>query len=211
VSRPERDEDLVERSRAGDREAFTELVRRHETRVYGLCLRILGDPDDARDAAQDTFLTVYRKLGQFRGDALFTTWLHRIGVNCCYDALRRARRQPRLHVVDDDTPPELGPPVEDHAEGVAGTLDAASALARLPEEYRVVLVLADVEDLPYEEISKVLDVPVGTVKSRVHRGRVALAKILGVGRARERGAGATERTGGFGEPAEAPSASEEEP
>jgi RNA polymerase sigma-70 factor, ECF subfamily len=208
VSRPERDEDLVERSRTGDRAAFTELVRRHESRVYSLCLRMLGDPDDARDAAQDTFLTVYRKIAQFRGDALFTTWLHRIGVNCCYDALRRTRRQPLLRVVDDDVP-DVGPPVDDHADDVAGTLDAASALARLPEDYRVVLVLADVQDLPYEEIAKVLDVPIGTVKSRVHRGRIALAKVLGLGR------GAPEsRTqgpaGAAGEPATQAGASEEE-
>lgn len=207
MSRPERDEDLVERSRAGDHAAFTELVRRHESRVYGLCLRILGDPDDARDAAQDTFLTLYRKLAQFRGDARFTTWLHRIGVNCCYDALRRSRRQPMLRVVDDDAAPETGPPVDDHADAVAGTLDAASALAQLPEEYRVVLVLADVQDLPYEEISKVLDVPVGTVKSRVHRGRIALAKILGLGRAADRGP-ARDPTSGPGEPTVAPGTSE---
>jgi RNA polymerase sigma-70 factor (ECF subfamily) len=211
VSRPERDEDLVERSRAGDREAFTELVRRHEGRIYGLCLRILGDADDARDAAQDTFLTAYRKLGQFRGDARFTTWLHRIGVNCCYDALRRARRQPMLHAVNDETVPELGPPAEDHADDVAGTLDAAAALARLPEEYRVVLVLADIQDLPYDEISKVLDVPVGTVKSRVHRGRIALAKALGLGRGDPRTPSVPDPSTPAGEPAGRTSASEEEP
>jgi RNA polymerase sigma-70 factor (ECF subfamily) len=209
VSRPERDEDLVERSRRGDRAAFTELVRRHESRVYALGLRILGDPDDARDAAQDTFLTVYRKLGQFRGDALFTTWLHRIGVNCCYDVLRRARRQPLLRVVDDDAP-EVGPPVDDHADDVAGTLDAASALARLPEDYRVVLVLADVQDLPYEEIAKALDVPIGTVKSRVHRGRIALAKVLGLGRGTP-GSPTEGPPSPAGEPAAQARASEEEP
>jgi RNA polymerase sigma-70 factor, ECF subfamily len=182
VTEPERDEELVERSRGGDPAAFTELVRRHEGRVYTLCFRILGNPDDARDASQDAFLTAFRKLGQFRGDAAFTTWLHRVGVNCCYDLVRKRRRQPMLHVVGDDDDPKADPPIGDHADEVAGTLDASRALASLPDEFRVVLVLADVQDLPYDQIAKVIDAPVGTVKSRVHRGRIALARAMGLDR-----------------------------
>ncbi len=134
------------------------------TRVYNLCLRILGDRDDARDAAQETFVAALRKLAQFRGDAAFTTWLHRVTVNTCYDELRRRKRRPMLHVTapdDPDRPHEPGPPVADHADEVAGTLDVAAALAAVPEEFRVALVLADVQDLPYEEIGRILDVPVG--------------------------------------------------
>jgi RNA polymerase sigma-70 factor (ECF subfamily) len=181
VTDAERDEALVRRFRDGEPAAFTELVRRHQQRVYSLCLRMLGDADSAADVAQDTFLTVLRKLDGFRGDAAFTTWLHRVAVNACYDELRRKRRRPMLHVVADDGPErEPGPAIADHADEVAGTRDAASALASISEEFRVAVVLADVQDLPYQQIAEALDVPVGTVKSRVHRGRLALAAAMGL-------------------------------
>jgi RNA polymerase sigma-70 factor, ECF subfamily len=198
VTDPESDGALVRRFLGGDTSAFETLVERHETRVYNLCLRILGDRDDARDAAQETFVAALRKLAQFRGDAAFTTWLHRVTVNTCYDELRRRKRRPMLHLLppdDPDRPHEPGPPVADHADEVAGTLDAASALASVPEEFRVALVLADVQDVPYEEIGRILDVPLGTVKSRVHRGRIALARAL---------------AGGSGEPSGSSRTSEEE-
>jgi RNA polymerase sigma-70 factor, ECF subfamily len=181
VTEAERDEALVSRFRAGEPEAFTELVGRHQHRVYSVCLRVLGDADAAADVAQDTFLIVLRKLDGFRGDAAFTTWLHRVAVNACYDELRRRRRRPMLHVAaDDGSEREPGPPAPDHADEVAGTRDASAALASIPEEFRVALVLADVQDMAYEQIARVLDVPVGTVKSRVHRGRLALAAALGI-------------------------------
>ena len=179
MSRP--DDLLLRRARDGDTAAFGELVERHQSRIYAVCLRILADPEEARDAAQDAFITAFRKLAQFRGDAAFTTWLHRIAVNACYDELRRAKRRPMLHTVsttDDDRAPEPGPPSADHADEIAGTLDVTRALAAIPDDFRIALVLADVEDLPYDEIARVLEVPVGTVKSRVHRGRIALAKEL---------------------------------
>lgn len=179
MSRP--DDLLLRRAREGDTAAFGELVELHQSRIYAVCLRILADPDDARDAAQDAFVTAFRKLAQFRGDAAFTTWLHRIAVNACYDELRRAKRRPMLHALaatDDDRAPEPGPPAPDHADEIAGTVDVTRALAEIPDDFRIALVLADVEDLPYEEIARVLEVPVGTVKSRVHRGRVALARLL---------------------------------
>jgi RNA polymerase sigma-70 factor (ECF subfamily) len=181
VSTSPSDEDLVRLAVEGDRSAYGILIERHETRVYRLCLRIMGNPEDARDAAQDTFLTAMRKLDQFRGEAAFTTWLHRVGVNACYDALRRKKRQPLLHTVgpEDDAPP-AGPAEDDRADEIVGTMSVAQALAAIAEDYRIALVLADVQDLAYEDIAKVLDVPVGTVKSRVHRGRIALAKALGI-------------------------------
>jgi RNA polymerase sigma-70 factor (ECF subfamily) len=176
------DDELVRRYLAGDGDAFAALVRRHEARVFNLCLRVLGDREDAADAAQETFLAALRKLQQFRGDAAFSTWLHRVAVNACYDVLRKQRRQPLLHLAVEpgDADPEPGPPVPDHADEVVGTRDAAAALARVPSEFRVALVLADVQDLPYDEIAAILDVPVGTVKSRVHRGRIALARAMGL-------------------------------
>jgi RNA polymerase sigma-70 factor (ECF subfamily) len=181
VTEAERDEDLIRRFRSGDAAAFTALVARHQGRVYAVCLRVLGDPDAAADVAQDTFLTVLRTLDGFRGEAAFTTWLHRVAVNACYDELRRRKRRPMLHVVGDDAGErEQATPVVDHADEVAGTYDVAAALAAIPEEFRVALVLADVQDMAYDRIAQVLDVPVGTVKSRVHRGRLALAAQLGL-------------------------------
>jgi len=179
----EPDEQLVRRYLDGDRDAFTTLVERHEARLYNVCLRILGSPEDAHDATQDAFLTVLRKLDQFRGDAAFTTWMHRVAVNACYDLLRKRKRQPMLRMVTDDEADrtdDLGPPVSDPADAVAGEIDVVRALAHVAEDFRVVLVLADVEDLPYDEIARVLGVPIGTVKSRVHRGRIALARALGL-------------------------------
>lgn len=184
MSDAENDRELIRRYLAGDAGAFGTLVQRHQARVYGLCLRVIGDPDDAADAAQDAFIMAFRKLGQFRGDAAFTTWMHRVTVNSCYDVLRTRKRQPMLHLVgDEDSPvPEPGPADPDHADEVAGTHDAAAALALIPQEFRIALVLADVQDVPYDEIARILDVPVGTVKSRVHRGRLALARAMGLGR-----------------------------
>ncbi len=194
---PERDEQLIRRFLDGDVSAFAALVRRHEARIYHLCLRILADPDDAADAAQDAFVTALRKLDQFRAEAAFTTWMHRVAVNACYDILRRRKRAPMLRAVANDEAGDLepGPPHPDHADAVAAGADVAAALASVPEEFRVALVLADVQDLPYEEIAKVLDVPLGTVKSRVHRGRIALARVLrpSVGEPRHV-AGASEET-----------------
>lgn len=178
------DEQLVQRFQEGSAEAFELLVTRHGTRVYNLCLRILGDPHDAADASQDTFLSALRKLHTFRGDSAFTTWLHRVTVNACYDSLRRKRRRPLLQIVneEEDEHPEPALPAPDHSDQVALSIDVERALMQIPAEFRVALVLADVRDLPYEEISRVLDVPVGTVKSRVFRGRAALGRALGVAR-----------------------------
>jgi RNA polymerase sigma-70 factor (ECF subfamily) len=180
VDGPDSDEILVRRFQGGSADAFESLVARHGTRVYNVCLRVLGDPDEAADAAQDTFVTALRKLHTFRGDAAFTTWLHRVAVNTCYDSLRSKRRRPLLHVVrdEDHDRPEPAIPSPDHADDVALSLDVAKALAAVPEEFRVAVVLADVQDLPYDEIARVLGVPVGTVKSRVFRGRAALGRAL---------------------------------
>jgi RNA polymerase sigma-70 factor (ECF subfamily) len=183
VPDPEADESLVRRFLDGETSAFGTLVERHQTRVFNLCLRILGNREDAFDAAQETFMSALRKVGQFRGDAAFTTWLHRVAVNACYDELRKQQRRPMLHVVapgEADEPREAGPPSADHADEVSGSIDATAALGRVPEEFRIALVLADIQDLPYDQIARILEVPVGTVKSRVHRGRIALAKAMGV-------------------------------
>lgn len=179
----ERDEELVRRYVGGDGSAFALLVERHERRVYNLALRMTGREEDARDATQDAFLTALRKLSSFRGDAAFTTWMHRVTVNACYDLLRKRQRTPILDLPEDVEP---GPPVPDHADATVGAIDVQRALAQVPESFRAVLILHDVQDLAYEEVAAILEVPVGTVKSRLHRGRVALARALTAHTGRER-------------------------
>jgi len=174
VARPERDESLARRFADGESAAFEELVHRHETRVYNLCLRMLGSPEDARDATQEAFFAVFRKISSFRGDAAFTTWLHRIALNACYDALRRRRRDP----VGDLPENEPDTHSVDPAERAADVVDVQRALMLVPEDFRSVLIMHDVQDMPYDQLSEVLGVPTGTVKSRLHRGRLALADLL---------------------------------
>lgn len=135
-----------------------------------------GREEDARDAAQDAFLTALRKLSSFRGEAAFTTWLHRVTVNACYDLLRKRQRQPLLDHGADAGPEPV--PAPDHADETSLSIDVQRALRKVPEDFRVVMVLHDVQDLPQDEVAAILGIPVGTVKSRLHRGRVALAKAL---------------------------------
>jgi RNA polymerase sigma-70 factor, ECF subfamily len=168
------DQALIDRFRGGDEAAFTALVERHERRVYNLAYRILGRAEDAREASQDAFLSCFRNLSRFRGDAAFTTWLHRIAVNACYDMLRRRQPIPfsELELVEP-------PPAPDHAEAAAAAVDVHRALQEVPIEFRAVIVMYDLHGMPYEEIAQALEVPLGTVKSRLHRGRVALGRALG--------------------------------
>jgi RNA polymerase sigma-70 factor (ECF subfamily) len=166
------DEDLVRRFLAGDRQAFAALVGRHERRIYNLAYRMLGRPEDAADATQEVFLTCLRKLRSFRGGSAFATWLHRVAVNACYDALRKRSRE---YPVPEA--PERSSDL-DVAERSAASVDVQRALLEVPEEFRAVLVLHDVQGVPYEEIAEALGAPLGTVKSRLHRGRIALARAL---------------------------------
>lgn len=166
------DEELVRRFVHGDREAFTGLVERHQTRVYNIAYRMLGGREDALDAVQDVFLTCLRKLPGFRGQSAFTTWLHRVTVNVCLDALRRHRPEQPW----GDELPEI--PVADPSDSASQAVDVQRALLRVPVEFRTVLLLHDVHGQPYETIAEILGTPLGTVKSRLHRGRVALGRAL---------------------------------
>ncbi len=167
------DADLVDRFRNGDRSAFDVLVSRHQRRVYNLAYRMLGRVEDARDAAQEAFLACYRHLGTFRGDSAFGTWLHRITINACYDSLRR--RPPDPSPLSEVVQPA---PARDHADQAVAAVDVQRALLRVPVEFRGALVLHDIQGLPYEEVAEALGVPIGTVRSRLHRGRLALARVL---------------------------------
>jgi len=168
------DAQLIERFLAGDGAAFTALVDRHQRRVYNLAYRMLGREEDAKDATQEAFLSALRKLSTFRGQAAFTTWMHRVTVNSCYDILRRRRREP-LPTDQEDHPPV---PAADPAGSVASAVDVQRALLGVPEEFRSVVVMHDALDMSYEDVAEALGIPVGTVKARLHRGRVALARLL---------------------------------
>jgi RNA polymerase sigma-70 factor (ECF subfamily) len=179
-----RDEDLVRRYLSGDRGAFAALVERHERRMYNLALRMTGREEDARDATQDAFLTALRKLSSFRGEAAFTTWMHRVTVNACYDLLRKRQRQPLLDLGDDDRPGREPPPAPDPADASNLSIDVQRALLEVPPDFRAVMILHDVNDLPQDEVAAILGIAVGTVKSRLHRGRVTLARAMGIERER---------------------------
>ena len=173
------DEALLAAHLRGDPRAFGELVARHERRIYGLCLRILGNREDAEDAAQEAFLAALRKAASFRKAAAFSTWLYRIAVNAATD---QARRRGRARLADLD-PEDAGlavAPGGELGEVVASAVAVQTALAQVPEEFRVAVVLCDLYRVPYGDAAQILEIPVGTVKSRVFRGRLALAERLGV-------------------------------
>jgi len=167
--------EFVSRLRAGDRRAFEELVRAEQHRVYGLALRMLGNAAEAQDVAQEVFLRAHRGLAEFRGDARLSTWLYAIASRLCLSRLGGSERRLARH--GEETLARLADarPGPDQALE-QGELEEAlhRAIAKLPEERRIVVVLRDVEGLAYEAIAEVLDLPVGTVRSRLHRARLDL-------------------------------------
>jgi len=189
VGRPA-DEELVLRFNNGDREAFSELVRRYQHRVYGMCLRWMGDRQIAAEVAQDVFLALFKALSGFRGDARLSTWIYRVTVNHCKnrDLYRRRRGHGRHESVDglvddEDAPAKQfasdGPDTDAHTRQMEARDALQAGLDALDEEQRRIIVLRDIEDLSYEEIANILDLPKGTVKSRLHRARHELARRLG--------------------------------
>jgi RNA polymerase sigma-70 factor (ECF subfamily) len=169
------DPELIERFRAGDRAAFDLLVRKYQDRVHNLCRYMLDDPQEAADAAQDTFLRAYRHLGNFVPDFSLYTWLYRIAVNCCIDRKRKRSLRERflafLAPEDMETIPSHLPTPEDAAAAGQSRDRLQAALGALSDKLRTVLVLREVEELSYEEIAATLDLSVGTVKSRISRAR----------------------------------------
>jgi RNA polymerase sigma factor (sigma-70 family) len=184
------DRELLARAQAGDMSAFEALVGRHEDKVYGLALRMTRSEADAAEITQDTFLSAYQHLSEFRGEAAFGSWVHRIAAN---NALMRLRRQKVLDIVSDDlVGPEFTdrgslaePPDSDWSrraddqlldEELGRAIQAATDA--LPEGYREVFLLKDVEGLSYEEISEMVGISVPAVKSRLHRARLALREAI---------------------------------
>jgi RNA polymerase sigma-70 factor (ECF subfamily) len=175
------DEALLERARHGDRDAFTTIVTRHQDELYTMALRLLGSPSDASDVVQETFLRAYLKLPELRS-ATVRGWLFRVAINCSRDVQRRSVRRPADPLEDaqgniiDLPDPALGPEATAlQRERMAAVRDALMTLA---PDFRAAVVLRDVNDLSYDEISDALRIPVGTVKSRLSRARTMLAAAL---------------------------------
>jgi RNA polymerase sigma-70 factor (ECF subfamily) len=171
---PEAGDALVDAARRGDRAALDTLLGRHLDQIHALCRRVVVHPEDALDATQEALLAIARGLPGFDGRARFTTWMYRVATNAALDELRRTRRRPEP---TDAAAERAG---EGDAYGaVDARLSVDAALAALPEEFRVAVVLRDLADLDYAEIADVLDLPPGTVRSRIARGRAILRRALG--------------------------------
>jgi RNA polymerase sigma-70 factor (ECF subfamily) len=173
---------LIERSQRGDLNAFNALVVAYQGTVYGLCYRMLGARQPAEDAAQDAFIAAFRAVARFRSGS-FRAWLLRIAANTCYDELRRRRARPQSPLEgDDDRPaPDLpagDEPLEQRAERLELARCLQDALLTLPADQRLAVVLRDVQGLAYEEIAEASRASLGTVKSRISRGRAALRRYL---------------------------------
>jgi len=173
------DAELLSRYRSGDDRAFDEIVDRHERRVFAIALRICRHHEDARDVTQEVFVTALRALATFRGDAQLSTWFHRVATNAALDQVRRRQRREgaSLDELGDRSDPSPGP--ESTAIDSVRAREVHRALGRVGPEHRAVLVLHDLQGLDYAEVAAALEVPVGTVKSRLHRARLALARELG--------------------------------
>ena len=173
------DAPLLARLRTGDTRAFEELVTTYQHRVFGIALRMLGNRAEAEEIAQETFLRAHRALGEFRGEARLGTWLYAIASRLCLNRLTSGSRR---HERSDDTALRQAPAEGADAVGALerGELEAAlhEAVAALPEDRRIVVVLRDLEGLSYEEIGEVLGVPLNTVRSRLHRARLDLKAKL---------------------------------
>jgi RNA polymerase sigma-70 factor (ECF subfamily) len=174
--------DVVARATAGDRGAFAQLMEHYQSACYGLAWRLLGDAEQAADATQDAFVHAYDAIGRFRG-GVFRSWLLRITANASYDILRRSQRRPTTTLPDpEEGQPELpdagapNPVAEAVRSELYRHLDAA--LQRLPDDQRTAVVLCDVYGMDYNEVAAATESALGTVKSRIHRGRLRLRELL---------------------------------
>ncbi len=189
---------LVWQAKSGDKEALEQLISRNERRIYNYIYKLTGDPHDAADLTQETFLRVCTSIRYFRGEASFVSWLYKIASNVCVD---RARRRTRKRTLSIDAPLTLedgecawvlrddSPEPDVIAESTEVREFVRRGIAALPVDYRTVVVLHDLQDLSYREIADVVGCPIGTVKSRLNRGRRALKQGL-------MGRGAREYLGG---------------
>ena len=176
------EEAVIARAATGDRGAFTQLIEHYQAACYGLAWRLLGDPDQAADAAQDAFVHAYDAIAKYRG-GIFRSWILRITANASYEILRRAQRRPTTTLPDAEEGqaelPDMGavdPVAEADRSELYRHLDAALRL--LPEDQRTAVVLCDVYGMDYAEVAAATESALGTVKSRIHRGRLRLRDLL---------------------------------
>lgn len=170
------DAELLRRAADGDDAAFGKLMGRHEDRIFSLALKMTGNRPDALDATQDAFLAAFRQADKFRGESAFSTWLYRIGINACKDLLRKKGRLPQATEQDDLERASV--PDRPRTDDVDLRMDISKALAVLSEDYRQAVVMHDIGGIPYEDIATATGVAIGTVKSRISRGRRQLAGLL---------------------------------
>ena len=180
------EQELVARAKAGDDEAFAQLMRDNEKRIYNLTLRMTGNPEDAMDLAQEAFLNAWRGLKFFQGDSAFSTWVYRLASNACIDHLRRKKRRQDISAPmptdeEDDSQPDIPDDrfrPDRELERRELRRSVVRGLEQLSDEHRQVLVMRELNGLSYQEIADVLDLEAGTVKSRIARARNSLRKIL---------------------------------
>ena len=176
------EKELILLLQQGDEAALETILRLYEKKVYTLCRRMCGNDEDAQEAAQDAFLALWRSAKSFRGDASLSTWLYRLATNACIDLLRRNKRGgERVSLDDEETTLELvdeRPLPEQVVERRETQRLIEEGLAALPEEYRAILLLREAEGLSYAEIADAMHMELGTVKSRISRGRVLLRNYL---------------------------------
>jgi len=199
------DSDLLKHHVDGDPEAFGELFRRHQERLWAVAVRTLADPEDAADALQEAMISAFRRASSFRGESAVTTWLHRIVVNACLDRMRRRAARPEIAGGDERLLDVLaaGAGGGDPAGGTALSLDVMAALRQLPRDQQVALVLVDMLEYGVADAAAILGVAEGTVKSRCARGRARLLPRLGHLRQTVGAPGGTASTSGTDGPAPA--------
>lgn len=183
---PKSDEELVRSYLEGDQKAFEELVVRYETTIINMAYRLLGNRSDASDVCQEVFVLLLRKIGSFRGEAKFSTWLYRVSLNACHDHARRLKRHFSLSESPSEDLPEIEQRLpDDGLHSPEESLERSEiqdvvheAIARLPYKFKEVIFLHDISDFNYKEVAEILDISLGTVKSRLNRARTRLAKEL---------------------------------
>ena len=178
------EKELVARLQARDEAAFEELIRQYEKKVYSLCSRMCGNAEDAEEAAQDAFLALWRGIDRFRQESSLSTWIYRLASNACIDLMRRKKKGAGSVSLDDEElfvdAVDPAPQPHEEAERRETQRLLQEGLLSLPAEYRSILLLREIEGLSYSEISAALDLELGTVKSRISRGRTLLRNFLSV-------------------------------
>jgi RNA polymerase sigma-70 factor, ECF subfamily len=170
---------LAQSAAKGDMKAFEEIYNRHHRRVYSLCLRMLQNTAEAEDLTQEVFIQLYRKIGSFRGDSAFTTWLHRLTVNQVLMHFRKRTVKFEKTTEEGETPVQIVPGTENQGRmPIVDKIALENAIAQLPEGYKNVFVLHDVEGYEHEEVARILGCSVGTSKSQLHKARLKMRKLL---------------------------------